>query len=756
MEEKRERVRLAIESLDLAESWLFEYSASAAGIGPSDQYLQSARDSDVFVLLVGDEVRDGTRREYDVAYDDNPSKVLAFFVGQGGHDVRALRDQIRARHTTIPVATVDLLPGAVADAVRRYVESGDIVRPGLTERVTATRTARRDSLGLPAGFEWERSLIRSSQLPSGLLDGEAHTFLIGEAGSGKTDAALGALSHIANGRPPRLPLLLQARPEALSVESLIDDALMAVRFTAGDTLIRQYLADGRVALVIDGIDELDPDLADELMRSVVDAADRYPRTAMLLVRRSLDGGPPTGWAQAELAPLGPNELNSLFSAFGYQEEHQAQSLPRDLMDLVRLPFWAILVAQFGRVAKSGLSLLEALCESRITEGLVGNPMRQQILRDGIGALALGTLPAADASLDQALSDLSGWLERPDTRQRYESRTAESVIDDARQAGLVSIDLQRVKFVHPLVATFLAARAVALSGQLDSAPAQTPDFAAMAAALMAEDRHDDAVALLKDGGIFAASKAVRLSGQRSGSVRDDDLVLFDAIYRSLAESLVGQSIDGAWQRIALDGYHCLRIGAETEAQQAEIVDLRDWGWTVGGEADYYCWPEDPFVERTPLLLAATLIVIAFKQRLIDVRPTGDPYGPMGKTSDDHLPLTEAKSQAVIEHVVAQGRARSDLLDAIGLRGSVLDTTVGSPTVTIYSDSHGTWYSAEWGGDAPSVRESDDEPTHARSVGELKADPAAVAYRELVSDVEARLGSQLSTLAVRHPSEFDWAI
>lgn len=82
-EETRVKVKHAVEELHLADAWLFETSSEASGTGPSEQYLQAARDSDIVVLIVTSEVRQGTIYEYHAAVADNPNKVLPSVSAKG-------------------------------------------------------------------------------------------------------------------------------------------------------------------------------------------------------------------------------------------------------------------------------------------------------------------------------------------------------------------------------------------------------------------------------------------------------------------------------------------------------------------------------------------------------------------------------------------------------------------------------------------------------------------------------------------------
>jgi len=165
LEDLRERVYEEIRALHLADAWLFEFHAVAAGSPPEDQYLAAARSCDVFVLLVGDEARPGTIAEYEVAVADNPAKVLPFVYGAATASSAELRARLRDSHAYKRLRSLEELSGVVAGAVGAYLETGSIARPGLLTRLEERRATGRVFLGLPAGFGFERELSWGGSSP---------------------------------------------------------------------------------------------------------------------------------------------------------------------------------------------------------------------------------------------------------------------------------------------------------------------------------------------------------------------------------------------------------------------------------------------------------------------------------------------------------------------------------------------------------------------------------------------------------------
>jgi hypothetical protein len=194
----RSDIRAAVEDLDLADSWLFELHAVASGEPPEAQYLQAARDCDIFVVVVGDDVGRGTLEEYAEALSDNPVKIIPFLLGPSGPGSDELRATLRERHTYQTLEHQELLPGAIAAAVAEYLTTGKIARSGLVQGVESRRGRLRAIIGLPPGFAFSRRLGGvTAPVVNDLLVPGARFLLHGLPGSGKSDASMAALLVVA-------------------------------------------------------------------------------------------------------------------------------------------------------------------------------------------------------------------------------------------------------------------------------------------------------------------------------------------------------------------------------------------------------------------------------------------------------------------------------------------------------------------------------------------------------------------------------
>ena len=64
LKDLREQVAERLEAMDLADQWLFEVHATAAGEPAEAHYLDIARSCDLMVVIVGDRRTEGTEDEY--------------------------------------------------------------------------------------------------------------------------------------------------------------------------------------------------------------------------------------------------------------------------------------------------------------------------------------------------------------------------------------------------------------------------------------------------------------------------------------------------------------------------------------------------------------------------------------------------------------------------------------------------------------------------------------------------------------------
>src|SRR5690348_10124241 len=88
---EREAIDAALHELGLADGWLFEFHATAAGETAEEHYLSIAGSCDLYVVIVAGQSSPATEAEYHAAYADTPRKILPFFVGEPTDETKSFR-----------------------------------------------------------------------------------------------------------------------------------------------------------------------------------------------------------------------------------------------------------------------------------------------------------------------------------------------------------------------------------------------------------------------------------------------------------------------------------------------------------------------------------------------------------------------------------------------------------------------------------------------------------------------------------------
>ena len=754
LERSRDAIRREIEALKLADVWLFEFHGVASGSSAAHQYLQIARECDVSIVIVGDDVGLGTRDEYEVAIADNPNKVLPFLFGDAGPGSEAFRERLR-RHRFRAVKDVDALPAAIGAAVHDYLTTGEIVRPALIESVKFRRSARRQFLGLPDGFAFRMALKDeegTSLADTALAVPAARYVVSGPPGSGKTDLASGALVEAADGNG-LLPLLLAASGQT-PIEDWISEAFESVRFAPGPKLIDQYLRDGRVALAIDGIDDLGPDDRRAAFQEVARASRRYPRASVLLLSRLPHPPLPSGFRHGAVQPLTNPQLDALFATDGDLGIHTYGLDPR-LLDLVRLPFWAALVVRYGGTAASALDLLDSVVGHRLADRNLEDTQGLVRIRAMLGALAFAIRPSDRVVLSEALELIAQWLDSDSGRRRFGGASADGLLEQGRRTGIVNLEGLHLRFPHPLVAAYLAAEHVVAERRTPEASADDGLFA-FVAALSHEDARGLAPEILARCSIFAVATFLRLVGEVSRpSNAHDDLARLDASYRKMAPLIRADPAEHL-SVLMTGGYTCFRTTQEVDGPQL-VKDVPPQAWVappISGQTTATCWRGNPLERATPEQLAAQLILNGFKRAWERLRPEGDAFGPPERQLAEMI-SDPAMSDRLIAFALRGRETRRRLLGEIGLTASHLDNTPGEPHITVRVTTDSAYFTVEWDADSPVVERLEDGEILGVSIDQSVADPDAAAYADLQKDLESSLGSAISTQAIRRPSA-PWAL
>jgi len=248
-----------------------------------------------------------------------------------------------------PAADVRFVRGLLDDIVDYLDDTAtillDIASSGQTSRPGSARG------GLPGTMQPLRQSKRPSSLTPGALGQRCakkttHTILRGAPGSGKTTALLVAAREAANtwleGGSERLPVFCRAADwNALDDESVLAWMDRSTPLLPTEVL-EQLLTAGRVALFVDGLDEL-PALITRPPRTVVNPRqallDRLPQDISILITSRPgalhDIGMPVGYEPFDLEPISDIQIAAYLSASPGLAELIGRS--PDLRELMQTP-----------------------------------------------------------------------------------------------------------------------------------------------------------------------------------------------------------------------------------------------------------------------------------------------------------------------------------------------------------------------------------------------------------------------------------
>lgn len=765
----REQVAKRLGAMDLAEQWLFETHATAAGEPAEAHYLDIARSCDLMVVIVGDRRTEGTEDEYHEAFRDNPDKILPFFVGEGSDEVREFRDLLQRpdRHLRKKVATEAELVDVICEAVEQAVRSGHLITPPIRRALAE----RLDALDRLIALDPPRSYIPALQAGNTALSWAQAwprfnpMALLGPGGAGKTYGALAALQQLtlADRVPLRqragqdrapldvvIPLYLRATAEAHTMPELIARAFASARFFPGQDLTVQYATDGRLAVVVDGHDDLVAAEREELLRSVAEWQASYPRGRIAVLARGVDEDQLPTWNRIIPAKLSEDQIREMFELEG-QPIRGMQDIPAELTDLVIWPFWCSALARYGLASSSGLALLQSVTNERLAGR--SDAIRATKIRAALGVTALDIHPAAGVSAERALEILSRWQRSPAAQQRFEAESAESLLEAMRQSGLLQAEDEQLVFLHPLLAAVLAAEAAQDDPGQDKVRS-SPELSVFTAALLGEDQHEQLLELLVKGDIFFAARVLRLSVPRErSSDLETDRARYQQALRTLAFAAGPEAARELQSSSAVaaqgEGWTAL-----THVPQAEGAVLPGYPeLTVAAkQSEVVVWQDSPFARRLPEHLAAAEVLLRFK-RSVDQLTRADlemqqPCPPAPKDADE-------LSKRLLEHTRAVGQAERDLREKAGLRDTpTLPTLDGEPRLKIVSGHGGRWIEETWGPDQAAVAieaEWDQEKDHWDGVARfLDTEPTEAARKRLRDKVEKEIGSNLGSAAWNRPT------
>lgn len=748
----RSTVARELEEQALAEGWLFEIHSTASGEPAESRYVEVARTCDLYVVIVAAQGSPATRAEYNAAFADNPTKILAFYLGDPSADTAELRSLIDSRHTRVQCRDADELPPRIVSAISDYIRSGEIVRyPLINELDDRLRRAEavvrhvlplcfipvlRDAARLTDDDGLDHDSPEERLQATAAFSRTNHVVVEGIGGSGKSYAALALVRHVA--QQGALPLILSPDNGHLDVSELISAELDAVRFYPGHDLLEEMARTGRLAFVVDGVDSLASDSRRLLLQELEDFARRFPRSRIVCcMRRSLPGEL-TSFRRFNLEPLSKPQTADMFASLGTE---QIDSFPSQVADLARWPLWAWALLEVGPTAETGLVLLQRLLEHRVRVSGSYAPLETQLLLEAAAALAFRAWPEPTLDVADALDLLTLWRSSEPASSRYAAPPAAVIIERLSGAGVIQ-QARQLSIAHPLFATYLAAQEARLTQTFRDGMRDDGEFAMFVAALLPEDRSDEQVALLERHGPIGQARFLRLVPERSRTVGPTDSRLFG----STVEKLTGK----AAECIAVENWTAWR-----ESEHSGIGHPDSIGdWLSRGEVAFI--QGNAFQLRTPVTLAAIEALARFKGRALKLRPAKDNWHD--GLSDRELKQLRRLPSAELDEMLLQAavdwrRQWRDVADAIRV-GSLTELRIpdGEPQISLIVEWPDPRVRIEWGARAgvtrlPPTRENtrDYQPLSQF----LGPGVAARVYRDVVDRTEKALGCTFGSQAWSRP-------
>lgn len=441
-------------------------------------------------------------------------------------------------------------------------------------------------------------------------------------------------------------------------------------------------------------------------------------------------------------------------------------IPPEISDLACWPLWIQLLAKFGTEAASGLFLLQELVDYRLTKQSPVEGRRIKI-KEVLGQIALACRPSISISRTETVNRIADWGQEEAVLARYKAEPAESLIEHGLATGIIEAEGQSLIFVHPLLATVLAAEAAATQEALPPQVFKDQELAAFVVPLLPEGRSEDLITILRSQDIFVLARTLRLAQktERSNPI-ESDLIRFDQAYRQLAP-MAGMKearlcLQETTSLIHSDQWMALarRPGKAPEVMRGE--GFARWAHPPNaGTHEYVLWDINPLKSLTPEFLAATEVLARFKRNFKELQPPGDPYVRAEDEELQDLLNNPAKLENLIVRFVSEmNEAKKELAEAAGLLTATgIRLGDGQPEITLRLSGEASRFTVKWG--QPALRYSvleedpDFEGFSLRSV--VADDVRPLAYEELKREVEQEVGSSIDSQAWQKPhllAEWIW--
>jgi hypothetical protein len=349
------------------------------------------------------------------------------------------------------------------------------------------------------------------------------------------------------------------------------------------------------------------------------------------------------------------------------------------------------------------------------------------------------------------------------RTRFGDISAEWLVVQCSQTGLVSVDGEDLSFVHPLFSSFLSAEAVATGAvDFDANPLERDSLVFLS--VMLGDRPVEVLEALARLDIFGLASVARLAGasQRASDVAGD-IIRFDEALARLAPAsgaVAGPVLASERTAVCRSGQFVAfrRVRPELSGI-VDSADLTAWANPGAGVVSYTCWPANPFEQISPELLSAAEVVAVFKSAMNDLRPPGSSFPNVDVDVETLLADSKGLSEKLLTNARVRQAFRRDALSKLNLSDHPIASDVeGNPRITVHTSSERpATYSVVWGQWEASVRFVADGEQWGTWLTSVEANPAVRAWDELSRDLEERLDTRLmSQAAGRHSRLPTWII
>jgi hypothetical protein len=414
-------------------------------------------------------------------------------------------------------------------------------------------------------------------------------------------------------------------------------------------------------------------------------------------------------------------------------------------------------------AKSAVDLLRAVISDHLAVVFPDAPVEAAAVRSALRQLALADQTTPDPSIQTCIDRIAAWSSLSIIKARYAARSASWYIEQLQRSGLVAIESERLVIAHPLLSACLAAEAFAADEITDTVQLSR-DARILAAGLLPENHFHEALELLADEDVFALASSVRVVQQQQRSAPlIQDLERVDQALSRLARR-AGKEAESAipgTRTVALvcEGTLALRWERGPFPRVTEDGDLAAWAGPGDDRIDYSVWTPPPFRDASPEIVAAMEIVATFKARMLELKPSGSPFGPHGV--DVAAMRAEPQLDAAIVDFERRSRDfRLELLAELNLIGHPMAEGIdGEPAITVWIGGDDPRYEVVWGNEVASVAYPADRPDRyvGHSLQTIFSDAQAHAWRQLSEELERELDSPLESQASERPSRFpEWAL